>query len=65
MSRSRADPIKQTGEIRVTIPWVRLEMDYEVLGQLLVIPLRSIGHFDGNFSEYFFSFSNWSFIGFF
>ncbi|KAJ8920773.1 hypothetical protein NQ315_004914, partial [Exocentrus adspersus] len=47
----KADPIKHTGEIRVTVPWLNLVMDYDVLGQLLVIPLKSSGHFEGNFTN--------------
>nr|XP_023014639.1 circadian clock-controlled protein-like [Leptinotarsa decemlineata] len=47
----KADPIKHSGEIRLTIPWLYLDMDYDVRGQLLIIPLESSGHFQGNFTN--------------
>ncbi|XP_060517814.1 uncharacterized protein LOC132696795 [Cylas formicarius] len=47
----KADPLSHSGEIRVTIPWNYLEMEYEVTGQLLAIPLRSKGFFRGNFTD--------------
>ncbi|CAH1163964.1 unnamed protein product [Phaedon cochleariae] len=47
----KADPQKHTGEIRLTVPWMFLDMDYEVLGQLLIVPLQSSGHFQGNFTD--------------
>ncbi|XP_056647763.1 uncharacterized protein LOC130452479 [Diorhabda sublineata] len=47
----KADPIKHYGEIKLTIPWMYAEMDYDVKGQLLVIPLESRGHFQGNFTD--------------
>lgn len=48
----RADVDQQYGELRVTVPWFYLEMDYDVSGQLLIVPLQSKGHFIGNFSKY-------------
>uniref|UniRef100_A0A6P7G0V0 Uncharacterized protein LOC114334786 n=1 Tax=Diabrotica virgifera virgifera TaxID=50390 RepID=A0A6P7G0V0_DIAVI len=47
----KADPIKHYGEIRLFIPWMYANFDYDVKGQLLVIPLESKGHFEGNFTE--------------
>ncbi|CAG9834880.1 unnamed protein product [Diabrotica balteata] len=47
----KADPIKHYGEIRLFIPWMYTNFDYDVKGQLLVIPLESKGHFEGNFTD--------------
>ncbi|KAG5895536.1 hypothetical protein JTB14_010680 [Gonioctena quinquepunctata] len=47
----KADPVAQSGEIRLTVPWLYLDMDYDVRGQLLVIPLENRGHFQGNFTN--------------
>ena len=49
---SRANPHNYTAEMRLTFPWTHLEMDYDVNGQLLIVPLRSKGYFNGNFSKY-------------
>lgn len=40
-----------TGEIRVTIPWSYLTMEYDASGHVLVLPIQSKGFFRGNFSE--------------
>ncbi|RZC39115.1 circadian clock-controlled protein [Asbolus verrucosus] len=47
----KANPFNLTGELRCTFPWIQLEMDYDVNGQLLIVPLRSKGHFIGNFTD--------------
>lgn len=47
----KANPIKHTGEARFTIPWSYMEMEYDVSGQLLTIPLQSKGFFRGNFTN--------------
>ncbi|KAJ3654888.1 hypothetical protein Zmor_014041 [Zophobas morio] len=47
----RANPHNYTAEMRLTFPWTHLEMDYDVNGQLLIVPLRSKGYFNGNFTE--------------
>ncbi|XP_050309980.1 uncharacterized protein LOC126745968 [Anthonomus grandis grandis] len=47
----KADPIKHTGEIRLTLPWAYLEMEYDVSGKLLTIPLQSKGFFKGNITD--------------
>ncbi|XP_044752569.1 uncharacterized protein LOC123312284 [Coccinella septempunctata] len=38
-------------EFRYTLPWAYLEMEYDVSGQLLQIPLQSKGFFKGNFTD--------------
>ncbi|XP_030766708.1 uncharacterized protein LOC115890577 [Sitophilus oryzae] len=47
----KADPINHAGEIRLTLPWSYLEMEYDVSGRLLSIPLQSRGFFKGNFTN--------------
>ncbi|CAG9768274.1 unnamed protein product [Ceutorhynchus assimilis] len=47
----KANPIKHLGEIHLTLPWSYMEMEYDVSGQLLAIPLQSKGFFKGNFSD--------------
>ncbi|CAH0558259.1 unnamed protein product [Brassicogethes aeneus] len=47
----KADAVNGTGEIRLTIPYCELEMEYDVSGQLLSIPLESKGFFQGNFTD--------------
>ncbi|XP_019867007.2 uncharacterized protein LOC109595997 [Aethina tumida] len=47
----KADAINGTGEIRLSIPYCDLEMEYDVSGQLLSIPLHSKGYFQGNFTD--------------
>lgn len=47
----KADPINHYGEIRLVVPWAYMEMDYDIKGQLLVIPLENKGHFQGNFTD--------------
>lgn len=37
--------------MRLTFPKTQLEMDYDVNGQLLIIPLRSKGFFNGTFTD--------------
>ncbi|XP_066247841.1 uncharacterized protein [Euwallacea similis] len=51
VERLKADPKKNIGEIRLTLPWAYIEMEYDVTGQLLTIPLQSKGYFKGNFSD--------------
>lgn len=41
-----------TGEIRVTIPWAYLTMEYDATGHVLVLPIQSRGYFKGNFSKF-------------
>ncbi|KAL1490581.1 hypothetical protein ABEB36_013251 [Hypothenemus hampei] len=47
----KADPIKHVGEIRLTLPWSYLEMEYDVSGHILTLPLESKGFFKGNFTN--------------
>ncbi|XP_066141332.1 uncharacterized protein [Euwallacea fornicatus] len=51
VEKLKADPKKHIGEIRLTLPWAYIEMEYDVTGQLLTIPLQSKGFFKGNFSD--------------
>ncbi|KAH1024379.1 hypothetical protein HUJ05_003870 [Dendroctonus ponderosae] len=51
----RADPKKHVGEIRLSLPWTTIEMEYDVQGHLLTIPLQSRGFFFGNFTNTQFS----------
>ncbi|KAK9888493.1 hypothetical protein WA026_000744 [Henosepilachna vigintioctopunctata] len=45
------NPEKLSAEVRYTLPWAYLEMEYDVGGQLLRIPLKSNGFFKGNFTD--------------
>ncbi|KAL3282191.1 hypothetical protein HHI36_005385 [Cryptolaemus montrouzieri] len=45
------DPAHLSSVVRYTLPWVYMEMEYDVLGQLLRIPLQSKGFFKGNFTN--------------
>ncbi|KAF5299973.1 hypothetical protein FQA39_LY11346 [Lamprigera yunnana] len=47
----KTDLRSQSGEIKYTIPLSYVTMEYNVLGQLLTIPLKSEGFFKGNFSD--------------
>ncbi|KAJ3633805.1 hypothetical protein MTP99_010730 [Tenebrio molitor] len=47
----RANANELTGELRLTFPWVHLEMNYDVTGQLLIVPLRSKGFLSGNYTN--------------
>ncbi|XP_076270148.1 uncharacterized protein LOC143202472 [Rhynchophorus ferrugineus] len=47
----KADIDRAYGELRVTVPWFAMEMDYDVSGRLLSIPLLGKGHFKGNFTD--------------
>lgn len=48
----RADPYNMTGEIRVTVPWSYLTMEYDTTGHVLIVPIKNKGFFRGNFSKY-------------
>ncbi|XP_044268728.1 uncharacterized protein LOC123013922 [Tribolium madens] len=48
---TKANPHNYTAEMRITLPWTHLDMDYDAVGQLLIIPLRSKGFFSGNFTN--------------
>ncbi|XP_022919099.1 circadian clock-controlled protein daywake-like [Onthophagus taurus] len=47
----RFNPKNLIGEISLTVPFTRLSMEYDVKGQLLIVPLRSKGFFQGNFTD--------------
>ncbi|KAK4879327.1 hypothetical protein RN001_007473 [Aquatica leii] len=47
----KADLKSMSAEIKITVPATHLSMDYNVLGQLLAVPLRSQGFFKGNFTN--------------
>lgn len=48
----RFDPKNLVGEMRLTIPSMSMEMEYDVSGQLLIVPLHSRGYFRGNFCKF-------------
>lgn len=47
----KLEPAKHRGEIRLTLPWTYVEMEYDVTGRLLTLPLQSKGFFRGNFTN--------------
>ncbi|GJQ84874.1 hypothetical protein Trydic_g492 [Trypoxylus dichotomus] len=48
IDKIRANPKTLVGELSITVPHFYMEMEYEVTGQLLVIPLRSRGYCETN-----------------
>lgn len=54
MSNFRIDPKKLIIQSKVFFPANSMEMEYDVNGQLLIIPLQSKGHLAGNFSKFLF-----------
>lgn len=43
------DPKNLTANIRMKFPQVRTQVGYDVSGKFIVLPVNSVGHFDGNF----------------
>ena len=46
-----ANPDALTVFIKVRMPFVHVEGDYNVQGRLLLLPLKGVGNFKGNFSK--------------
>ncbi|KAK9721659.1 hemolymph juvenile hormone binding protein (JHBP) [Popillia japonica] len=51
IEKVRANPKTLIGELSITVPHFHMELEYDVTGQLLVIPLRSRGYCEGNFTN--------------
>lgn len=47
-----ANPNNLTLKIKIRMPYVETQSNYAVRGQLLILPITSIGHFHGNFCKY-------------
>uniref|UniRef100_A0A6P7F8V3 Uncharacterized protein LOC114327715 n=1 Tax=Diabrotica virgifera virgifera TaxID=50390 RepID=A0A6P7F8V3_DIAVI len=48
----KVDPINLYGIIKLSIPSIHIETDYNINGKIMDLVINNKGHFSGNFSKY-------------